>query len=1117
MTFCNARKSSLALAAWTLLILTIFAPAPIRAQVAGGSVSGRVSDASGAVITNAKVTLENLGTGVSREVASDKDGFYTAPNLLPGNYQISVSATGFSTQLQKGITLTVGGQQTADFTMKVGSTTTTVEVTADAVTVQLTSSAITAVVDSNTVRELPLNGRSWTDLAKLQPGVTPILGQFSAGGGTDRGERGFGAQLSISGGKPVQNNYRLDGISLNDYANGAPGSVVGQALGVDAIQEFSVITSNYSTEYGRTSGGVVNAVTRSGTNQFHGSAYEFLRNSALDARNFFETDTIAPFKRNQFGVSGGGPIKKDRTFVFADYEGIRQSKGVARNAQVPSDDARTGLFHNIDQPTCVASNGVFNAGNCQVTVDPSATKYLPFWPKATTTDPGADQGTAFFNSQQKLTENFVTARIDQKFSEHDSIFGTYLYDHTPYTTPDGLDVNLNSYDTNHQLVAIEESHIFSANLLNSVRFGLNRVTANNNVGVSGINSLATDPTLASTPGQNASRVNVAGLTPFGGGLGAIDHNFHVWDSYQIYDDAFISHGTHSIKFGGGVERMQNYIKGFGDAAGNWSFSSLLDFVTNNVAGNSETFSSSLIAPSPRNIRQTLVGAYIQDDWRWRPSLTLNLGVRYEMVTVPTEINGKFANLRNITDSLPYCGVAQAGCAGAAPLFSNPTLHNFEPRVGFAWDPFHNGKTSVRGGFGMFDVLPLPYIVTLLEVRPAPFSNIGSTSDVTLTPNGLPGKFYTGAFSLLGANSLGSTYIEPHPHRNYVMQWNMTVQREVTPTVTAIVGYIGSRGRHQQFRVDDADMTLPTLTSEGYVWPIAPTSTLNPKFGSIRADFFGANSSYDSLVLGATKKMSHGVQFQTSFTWGKSIDENSAGAGADSFQNSLSSLHWYDMRLSKAVSDYNIGRTLVVSVLYDPPTPKVSSIVAKTVLGGWEFGTIFTANDGLPVTPLMGGDVVGQNSSDPWSFPDRVPCKSLTNPGNLNNYINLDCFQIPTAQTQAFYNANCNPAFPVLNSTQPPLTCVNKYGNAGRNIIVGPGLANLDFSVYKNFAVRKISENFNIQFRTEFFNVINRPNFGPPADTNVIFDGLIRQDGSAGVIDSTSTDPRQIQFALKFVW
>src|SRR5579859_5155308 len=224
MTFCNARKSSIALAAWTMIILTILAPAPIHAQVVGASVSGRVSDASGAVIADAKVTIENVGTGVVREVATDKDGFYTAPNLLPGIYQISASTTGFSTQVKKDLTLTVGGQQTADFTMQVGSTDVKVEVNAEVLTVQLTSSAITATVDSTTVRELPLNGRSWTDLAKLQPGVTPMLAQFSANGGTDRGERGFGAQLSISGGKPVQNNYRLDGISLNDYANGAPGS-----------------------------------------------------------------------------------------------------------------------------------------------------------------------------------------------------------------------------------------------------------------------------------------------------------------------------------------------------------------------------------------------------------------------------------------------------------------------------------------------------------------------------------------------------------------------------------------------------------------------------------------------------------------------------------------------------------------------------------------------------------------------------------------------------------------------------------------------------------------------------------------------------------------------------
>ena len=283
--------------------------------------------------------------------------------------------------------------------------------------------------------------------------------------------------------------------------------MLGAALGVDAIQEFSVITSNYSTEYGRTSGGVVNAITRSGTNQFHGDAYEFLRNSALDARNFFDPQTIPPFKRNQFGASAGGPIKKDRTFIFGDYEGIRQSKGVATSAHVPSDAARAGQL----------STGT-------VVVDPAVAKYLAFWPKATTTPPGSDVGIFFFTSQQVVTENFVTTRVDQKFSERDSIFGTYLYDNTRYTTPDALDVNLNGYRTNRQVVAIEETHMFRPTLINSLRFGYSHVAADNNLGISAINPLATDTSLASTPGQFAARVNVGGvITDLGGGLGAIHY------------------------------------------------------------------------------------------------------------------------------------------------------------------------------------------------------------------------------------------------------------------------------------------------------------------------------------------------------------------------------------------------------------------------------------------------------------------------------------------------------------------------------------------------------------------------------------------------------------------
>src|SRR6267154_1114189 len=303
-------------------LLSSFPPAiPIYAQVAGATLTGTVKDSSGAVIPNAQVAITDVATGVTRTVSPGSSGLYTAPNLLPGTYEIHVTATGFSTQVQKGITLTVGAQQVLDFTMQVGQVSQTVEVTTDAPTVELSSSAISAEVNATTVRELPLNGRSWTDLANLQPGVTGIETQAQMDAGHDRGERGFGAELSVSGGRPQQNNYRLDGISLNDYGNGGPGSVIGGNLGVDAIQEFSVLTGNYSAEYGRTSGGVVNAISKSGTNAFHGDVYEFLRNDKLDATDFFSNaggQHKAALKRNQFGASAGGPIRKDRTFIFGD-------------------------------------------------------------------------------------------------------------------------------------------------------------------------------------------------------------------------------------------------------------------------------------------------------------------------------------------------------------------------------------------------------------------------------------------------------------------------------------------------------------------------------------------------------------------------------------------------------------------------------------------------------------------------------------------------------------------------------------------------------------------------------------------------------------------------------
>jgi hypothetical protein len=302
----------------SVIALVAFAFSPLllataHAQVAGATLSGTVADQSGGVVPHAAISIKNIATGITRISRTSAAGFYSTPNLLPGTYEIRATAQGFSSELQTGIELTVGEDQVLNFTLRVGQMTQTVEVTTEAPAVQLASSSISAVVNSTTVRELPLNGRSWTDLASLQPGVDAIQTQANFTSGADRGNRGFGAQLSISGARPQQNNYRLDGVSLNDYANGGPGSVMGGNLGVDAIQEFSVVTTNYSAEYGKTSGGVVNAITRTGTNNFHGSVYEFFRNSALDARNFFDVSKIPPFKQNQFGVAAGGPIQKDRS------------------------------------------------------------------------------------------------------------------------------------------------------------------------------------------------------------------------------------------------------------------------------------------------------------------------------------------------------------------------------------------------------------------------------------------------------------------------------------------------------------------------------------------------------------------------------------------------------------------------------------------------------------------------------------------------------------------------------------------------------------------------------------------------------------------------------------
>src|ERR1700730_9543583 len=552
-----------------MVVLLVFTVAPVFAQVSGALLSGTVTDPSGAAVSRAQVLIRNVSTGIERTAVSDSNGLYSAPNLIPGVYNLTIKAPGFSTEQRQGIVLNVGATKVVDCAMKVGQLTEQVTIDERAPTIELSSSELTSVVDSTTVRELPLNGRSWTDLAALQPGVVRLERSFNASSGLDRGLKGFGAQLSISGGRPVQNNYRLDGVSVNDYANGGPSNVLGGALGVDAVQEFSVITSNYTAQYGRTSGGVINAITKSGTNAFHGSVYEFARNSVLDARNYFDYDPNgnpykAPFSRNQFGGSGGGPILKDRLFIFGDYEGIKQSKGIATQAIVPSVAAR---------------NGNLSAG--PVSVDPSAAKYLKLYPVPNVqTAVGSDAGIYSFTGQQAITENFITTRLDDTISAKDSVSGTYLYDDTPFSAPDQMNITLYVHHITRQTVALEETHIFSPALLNSFHVGANRVAGSINHSMRAVNPLATDKSFAVVPGRNAGRVFMSGFTTMPGGAGGASSVFHGYTSYQAYDDAFWTRDKHNLKFGVAVKNIRNNTDNT-SGTGDWAFGSLSDFLTNN--------------------------------------------------------------------------------------------------------------------------------------------------------------------------------------------------------------------------------------------------------------------------------------------------------------------------------------------------------------------------------------------------------------------------------------------------------------------------------------------------------------------------------------------------------
>jgi outer membrane receptor protein involved in Fe transport len=780
---------------------------PASAQTVGASLQGTIYDPSGAVLPRTRVEIRNVETGATRSLTADDGGRWREPVLLPGEYEIRASAPGFQTVVRKGIHLAVGQEAVLDLVLEVGQTETEISVIGDAERVNLTSGALSGLVDQKQMRDLPLNGRSFQQLALLQPGVNAV----TAGGNDPVGGRT--PKISINGTRPEQSSFLLDGTDINDVYNKTPGSVGGVLLGVEAVLEFQVLTNSYSAEFGRSAGGVINAVTRAGTNQYHGSLFEFLRNSDLDAKNFFDPATlpIPPFKRNQFGGVMGGPIHKDRTFFFGSFESLIDRLGVTGVTSVPNLNARTGLL-----PTG------------QITVNPAMQPFLDtLLPPPNGRDLGGGVAQYLFTEPQPTNEYFTQGRIDHRFSMNDFVFGRYTFDNANVDRPPTVKVPVTNTKerSRNQYVTLEYQHVFSPSLLNTLRVGFSRSDHES----TNERTIDIPPSLTWIPGQPLGFLTISGVATEDFGDWRLPRRDRL-NNWQYADTLFWNRGAHGIKVGFETQRIQFNQYVTSQVGGLLTFTSLSNF----LQGIPSQFDFALPGriDGDRGYRQRLFAFFAQDDIRLRKNLTVNLGLRYELVTVPTEVNGKISNLRHLTDAAMTVG---------GQWYANPSLKNFAPRVGLAWDPFSNGKTSVRAGFGIFDdeILPKyyfisgsvnpPFLPRSSLVSPPPFPNLLSKFD----PDHVLYQLQTTNYDL---------------QNPYVLQFNLGIQRSLPGDWVIGAGYSGSRGLHL-LRIGNANLAPFTVVNGIKVYQ-PQLGVMNPNFASISQRISDAQSYYNALQLSA---------------------------------------------------------------------------------------------------------------------------------------------------------------------------------------------------------------------------------------------------------------------------
>jgi Carboxypeptidase regulatory-like domain/TonB-dependent Receptor Plug Domain len=1142
----------------TSLVLCVATVVSVHAQAVTGNISGTVTDPSGAVIAGSSVVVTNTATGVNLTVTTNEVGRYNVPDLVVGPYEVQASKSGFQTVVQKSITLTVGSQLVINLTLPVGQSQQTVTVESAVSQVETQSTAISSLVSPTQMVDLPLNGRNYEQLLTLAPGVTPLAATGLVGGSL----YGNGESYSIAGARTEGQQFLLDDTNMADFFNQQAGSaILGTSLGVEAIQEFTVLTNTYSAQFGG-NGAVMNAVSKSGTNTFHGSAYEFLRNSALDSRSYFDLTPAGvpfkpPFRRNQFGGSLGGPVKRDKLFFFVNYEGLRQALGqTVANVGLPEPYVAKGELPCSVQmpanPSCPASpsgtpgtstnpiltipEAIGSGATGQTAAAASAITgimglYNRITPPAGATDLGGYYLTTL-GATENSSENYVLGRMDYTLSASDSLFGRYVSDRAYNLSPIAAYGSDLPYwpEVDHngdQYFTLEERHIFSANVVNVARFTFVRTYESSFSSALGGSS---DP-LDFFPGRNED----AEVIPCGV-CSSVGSDQFVSDripqtSFGAGDDVAWNHGAHTITFGADLMRVDSNVYAPFMYGGFYVFTGLQSFLEGTPLLGYAVQNSPYTDIPNRYFREIDIDPYINDSWKVSSRLTLNLGVRYEYGTNPSGWP-----LYTILDP-PY---GNGGFSPVSHVFqTSPNRKNIDPRVGLAWAPFGGQKTSIRAGFGIFSdpVAPRTYASAYYfdppfvyhELLPEQFPNPFLTAPPALPPAAEPTACAANnvANNVNYCTGLGDGVPYNTTQAPYQEQWNLNVQRALGAGTVLTVGYVGSRGVHL-FTQRDVN---PSITStavapgcDGSTFNACSTPTGTPCVptvanGNLSSCYFGAfNPIYEAVEPVLPRLNDNYAALNENITGGSSnynaLQVSLVRQAARGVTVQVS--YTYSHCLDDGSGSYGLELGALGNL--DPYDPRYDygdcsfdlrhNLVANVIyelpfkgnrlIEGWQLSGIFTAQSGLPVSISDGFDQAGLVNNAQDTRPDVVPgCD-------------------PYVEKKVPVSGILEPLW--INTACYTLEPAGTLGNAGSNTLVGPRNINLDFALLKN---TRITERLNAQFRAEFFNIANRTDFALPnpdlfTSAGPSDAGLVSP--TAGFIAATiPNSQREIQFAVKLIF